>query len=228
METYQKNVQEYEDIIDAFDFKWEKGVDIGLLRFFFGCAIIGMSFEEIAKETNFTLKSCKTKIAPKETKPRQKSVLEHDDIVDALNFVREQSEKKWAELYKKGGVQLGIAIGKNRGSHLAYAQFVLNGALAGMSDRMIANLSKLGVKRVQAIKRLGIENILKYDKFIAALDFDWCQSEKRGITIGKKQGLEKAHAELTYNCIVARIPVEDIANLTNLTVKEVQNLRNQS
>jgi DNA invertase Pin-like site-specific DNA recombinase len=95
----------------------------------------------------------------------QKSVLEYDDIVDALSFERRQSEKR------------GIAIGEKRG---------------------IA----IGEKRGVAI------------------------GEKRGVAIGEKRGMERGKKE-AFAKVVSLLAsmgksVEEIANLTGFTVKEVQ------
>jgi hypothetical protein len=64
-----------------------------------------------------------------------KSVLEYDDIIDALDFERRKSEKR----------------GMERGRKEASANFVLNGVATGRLVEVIANLTKLTAKEVQTI-----------------------------------------------------------------------------
>ncbi|MDR1342296.1 MAG: Rpn family recombination-promoting nuclease/putative transposase [Prevotellaceae bacterium] len=75
------------------------------------------------------------KLTSEEMKTYHQSVLEYDDIVDALDFERRRSEKR------------GIKMGVER----AYAEVAINCAALGMPLEDIASLTKFSVKQVQAI-----------------------------------------------------------------------------
>jgi predicted transposase/invertase (TIGR01784 family) len=95
------------------------------------------------------------KLTPKEMEAYHKSVLEYDDIIDALDFERRQSEKRGMEKGRiegrKEGMERGRKEGKKEGRKEASANFVLNCAAMGISVEDIANLTSLTVKEVQII-----------------------------------------------------------------------------
>jgi predicted transposase/invertase (TIGR01784 family) len=91
------------------------------------------------------------KLTRKEMEAYHKSVLEYDDIIEAIDFERERYQA-WGE--KQGiiiGKKQGIAIGEKRGLEKAYAEIVLNFADKGMSLKAITDFTGLPVKRVKAI-----------------------------------------------------------------------------
>jgi predicted transposase YdaD len=91
------------------------------------------------------------KLTPQEMEVYQKSVLEYDDIVDALSFERKQSEARGEKRGEKRGIAIGMAKGMARGIGQAYAAFVFSCATDGMSLKKIAGLTQLSVEQVQAI-----------------------------------------------------------------------------
>jgi predicted transposase/invertase (TIGR01784 family) len=115
--------------------------------------VVGQIFQRL-----FELAQIK-KLTHKEMEAYQRSVLEYDDIVDALDFERRRSEalgeKRGIALGEKRGEKRGIALGEKRGIAMgakrAYIGFVLSCAARGMSFEDIASLTKLSIRQVQAI-----------------------------------------------------------------------------
>ncbi|MDR1022813.1 MAG: Rpn family recombination-promoting nuclease/putative transposase [Prevotellaceae bacterium] len=83
------------------------------------------------------------KLTSEEMKAYHQSVLEYDDIVDALDFERRRSEKRGIALGEKRGIKMGV--------ERAYVEVAISCAALGMPLEDIASLTKFSVKQVQAI-----------------------------------------------------------------------------
>jgi predicted transposase YdaD len=75
----------------------------------------------------------------------QKSVLEYDDIVGALDFERRQSEKRGIAI----GEKRGVAIGEERKEKEIYAKVTPFFVNMGMSVEDIAKLTGLPIEQVR-------------------------------------------------------------------------------
>ncbi|MDR1417357.1 MAG: Rpn family recombination-promoting nuclease/putative transposase [Prevotellaceae bacterium] len=91
------------------------------------------------------------KLTPKEMEAYHKSVLEYDDIVEALDYERERYQAIGEKQGEKRGKKQGIAIGEKRGAKKVYTELVFSFSKTGFPPEEIARFTKLSVKRVQTI-----------------------------------------------------------------------------
>jgi uncharacterized protein (DUF433 family) len=98
------------------------------------------------------------KLTPKEMEAYQKSVLEYDDIVSALDYERRRSEARGEKRGIALGEKRGIALGEKRGETRLYTKFVISCTAQGMTPEEIASLTGLTAKQVQAILQGNSQN----------------------------------------------------------------------
>jgi predicted transposase/invertase (TIGR01784 family) len=139
-------------------------------------------------------------LTEEEMKTYQKSVMEYDDVILSMNYVKSKSLEMGERRGFEMGEKRGIAIGEKRGLEKGEKRGIAIGERRGL---------EMGEKR-------GLE---KGEKRGIAI------GERRGLEMGEKRGHEKGREseqiKFVRNCYKHNMSIDEIAKLTDLKVEQV-------